>query len=521
MDTFRSITDIALDLTADLPAADRYDRLLKTLQRVIPFDAATLMQVNRDMLTPLAARGLTPDAMGRVYGWREHPRLEIICRSATPVLFSRDSPLPDPFDGMLVVDPHGLKHIHACLGCPLYVHETLIGVLTADALDPGAFDDLSLEYLQAVASLAGAQMQVALLIEALEKKAERQGQIASNLMQYVELRRGVEILGQSEAIQRLRQEIELVATSDFTILIQGETGVGKELVARAIHRQSPRSERAMLYLNCAALPETLAESELFGHIKGAFTGATQSRAGKFELADGGTLFLDEIGELSLEIQAKILRAIQEGEIQPLGSEKSRHVDVRLLAATNRNLESEVQRGTFRADLYHRLNVYPLVVPPLCDRKEDIGLLSGFFISRIQKKLGLGKIRIGEEALALLKRYNWPGNVRELENILSRAVLKASRLLEDKGTVQILPQHLAGDLGSALYVQPVEEMSTEGSGKISFRDEVNNFQIKLIRSAVKRNGGNWAAAARDLEMNRSNLHNLATRLGIRQRSDTRG
>ena len=518
MNTFQSITEIALDLTADLSATDRYDRLLHTIQRVIPFDAATLMKVQHGKLTPLAAMGLTPDAMGRIYELKEHPRLEIISNSDKPVLFSKHSTLADPFDGMILNDPQGLKHIHACLGCPLYVHENLVGVLTADALDPEAFDHLSLEYLEAVASLAGAQMQVAILIEALERQADKQGQIASHLMQDVEIRRGSEILGLSPAMQHLRKEIELVSTSDFTILILGETGVGKELVTRAIHRQSGRSEKAMLYLNCAALPESLAESELFGHVKGAFTGAVQNRVGKFELADGGTLFLDEIGELSLEIQAKLLRAIQEGEIQRVGSEKILHADVRLLAATNRNLEHEVKQGKFRADLYHRLNVYPITVPPLRERKEDIGLLSGFFITRTQKKLGLREVRIDEEAMHLLMRYNWPGNVRELENIISRAVLKVSQHRNSSSILYIQPEHLAGDIGAAVYVRPVQdepEQSIE-SESLSFTDAVNTFRINLIQSTLKKNDGNWAAAARHLKMNRSNLYNLATRLGIRQK-----
>lgn len=516
MNTLQSLTEMALDLTADLSTRDRYDRLLNTLHRVIPFDAAMLLQFNQSALTPLAAIGLTPDAMGRVYEVKEHPRLDLICHSDKPVLFSAQSSLPDPFDGMLISDPDGLKHIHACLGCPLYVHDKLVGVLTADALDPKAFDHLSPDFLQAVASLAGAHMQLALLIETLEKQAEKQGMIATDLMHDVEVRRGYEILGQSAVMRKLRQEIELVARSDFTILILGETGVGKELVARAIHRQSRQANKAMLYLNCAALPESLAESELFGHVQGAFTGATRNRAGKFELADDGTLFLDEIGELPLEIQAKILRAIQEGEIQRVGSEQILHADVRLLAATNRDLESEVKEGKFRADLYHRLNVYPITVPPLRERKDDIGLLAGYFISRTQKKLGLQEIRISEEAHQLLMRYSWPGNVRELENIISRSVLKVSRQPQEAEIWSIKAEHLAGDLGSAMYVQPVQELPEQIQQKIPFRDAVTNYQIRLIQSAINNNKGNWAAAARELDMNRSNLHNLATRLGIRQK-----
>ncbi|SHO50431.1 nitric oxide reductase transcriptional regulator NorR [Desulfopila aestuarii] len=511
-----TLTAIAGDLTAILSAEDRYQRLLDALHRAIPYDAATLLRVQEDTLIPLAAKGLTPDAMGRHYLRGEHPRLDIICGSSEPILFPEESSLPDPFDGMLISDPEALQHIHACLGCPLYINGKLVGVLTADSLDAHAFDHLPKQYIQTVASMVCAQMQMADLLKAVEEKAERQGQIASDLMQDVANQRGWEILGKSHVILEMKKEIELVAQSDFTILILGETGVGKELVARAIHRHSNRRDKAMLYLNCAALPESLAESELFGHVKGSFTGATSDRAGKFELADGGTLFLDEIGELSLEIQAKILRAIQEGEIQRIGSDKMIHADVRLLAATNRDLEAEVQAGKFRADLYHRLNVYPIHVPPLRERKEDIGILAGFFGERTRKRLGLNGIRITDGALQLLARYSWPGNVRELENILSRAVLKASRKTARGELVRILPEHLAGDLGSALYVNPAPtiEQPADSEPRRSFREEVQAFQIKLIQSALDRSNGNWAAAARDLDMHRSNLHHLATRLGIR-------
>lgn len=518
MDKLDTLTAMAVDLTAIMSAEDRYQRLLDALHRAIPYDAATLLRVQADKLIPIAAKGLTPDAMGRVYVRKEHPRLDIICGSTDPVLFAADSPLPDPFDGMLVSDPEALHHIHACLGCPLYVNEQLVGVLTADSLNIGAFDKLPKQFLKTVGSMAGAQMQIADLLKALEEKAERQGQIASDLMQDVALQRGWQILGKSAVIEKLRREIELVAKSDFTILVLGETGVGKELVIRAIHRHSYRRDKAMLYLNCAALPDSLAESELFGHVKGSFTGASNDRAGKFELADGGTLFLDEIGELSLEIQAKFLRVIQEGEIQRIGSEKMIHADVRLLTATNRDLEAEVRAGRFRADLYHRLNVYPIKVPALRERKEDIPILAGFFVERAKKRLGLGEIRISEDALQLLGRYSWPGNVRELENILSRAVLKASQRGRHEEFLKILPDHLAGDLGSALYVNPVpaDETAVNHSESLSFRDEVKSFQIRLIQSALERNGGNWSAAARDLDMHRSNLHNLAARLGIRDK-----
>lgn len=516
MDTLDTLVSIAVDLTATLSAGDRYQRLLAALGRVIPYDAAALLRVDGNLLIPMAARGLSRDAMGREYARNAHPRLDIICNAQQPVLFPADDALPDPFDGLLVRDVHSLDRIHACLGCPLRAGGQLIGVLTADAIDPKAFDSLDPRFLRAIGALAGAQMQTARLIDALEHSAERQGQIASDLMRDIHLRQGNQILGGSAVMEHLRREIDLVANSDFTVLVLGETGVGKELVVRAIHKASGRRENPMLYLNCAALPEALAESELFGHVKGAFTGAGGDRAGKFELADGSSLFLDEIGELPLSIQAKLLRAIQEGEIQRVGSERMVHVEVRLLVATNRSLEQEVQKGRFRADLFHRLNVYPINVPPLRERKEDIPLLAGYFCERTQRRLGLGPVRISPDAFDALGRYAWPGNVRELENIISRAVLKASAALPRGEQIIVDIGHMGSDLASLRPDNtPVIERTGRVSSKLlSLRQETLNFQRRIIQQALAASDGNWAAAARALGMHRSNLHNLAKRLGLR-------
>jgi anaerobic nitric oxide reductase transcription regulator len=517
MNTLETLAAISADLTAIVSAEDRYIRLLDTLKRAIPYNAAALLRVTGKVLIPVAARGLAPEAMAREYPRSMHPRLNIICSSPEPIVFSKDSPLPDPFDGLLLMEPDVTHHIHACMGCPLRVGEELVGVLVADALDPGAFDHLPPEFLKAVGSMAAAQMHTVDLMSALEERARRQGQIATDLMRDVQSRQGSRIIGESAPMSQLRREIMVVAKSDFTTLILGETGVGKELVARAIHQQSGRSTVPMLYLNCAALPENLAESELFGHVRGSFTGATADRTGKFELADGGTLFLDEIGELSLEIQAKILRAIQEGEVQRIGSEKMVHVDVRLIAATNRNLEKEVEHNRFRADLYHRLNVYPLRVPPLRERKEDIAMLAGFFCERMQLRMGLGNVRNSREALEMLKIYNWPGNVRELENIISRAVLKASAGIQSEDFIILQPHHLPADLlenGEKRVLPIPQQAEVIRSHPMLLREAVKQFQIECIEQSLSRNNNNWAATARDLGMHRSNLHNLATRLGIR-------
>jgi anaerobic nitric oxide reductase transcription regulator len=522
MDMLDTLASIAADLTAALSAKDRYQRLLGALHRIIPFDAAALLRLEGEALIPLAAHGLLPTAMGRRYARSDHPRLDLICKSIEPVRFPADSTLPDPFDGLLAKDAEALHHIHACLGCPLYVDEKLVGALTADALDPHAFDHLDQGFLKAVGAIAGAQMQTANLIEALEHIAELQGLIASDLMQDIQRRQGSQIIGSSRIMEHLRREIELVAASDFTVMVLGETGVGKELVVRAIHAASARSDGPMLYLNCAALPETLAETELFGHIKGAFTGASRDRAGKFELADKGTLFLDEIGELTPSIQAKLLRAIQEGEIQRVGSEKTIHVNVRLLVATNRDLEKEVSSGRFRADLYHRLNVYPIKVPALRDRKEDIPLLTGYFCERTQRRLGLGPVRISANAVEILSRYWWPGNVRELENIISRAILKASSESPRGNSVIIKPIHLGADLISLdtniQFSSP--DLDPLISKELNLQEAVRHFKKQLIDHALNRNDGKWAAAAKELGMHRSNLHHLATRLGLRKKAKIR-
>jgi anaerobic nitric oxide reductase transcription regulator len=516
MDPIDTLVSIALDLTAALTAQDRYQRLLVALSKVLPYDAAAFLRLDNDVLQPIAARGLSPDALGRQYALSDHPRLDIICNAEEPVRFPPDTSLPDPFDGLLAADNDALSHIHACLGCPLRVNDDLIGVLTADALDPSAFDAIDPRFLKAVGALAGAQMQTAGLIDALEKSAKHQGQIASELMQDIHQRQGTQILGSSPVMAHLRREIDLVARSDFSVLVLGETGVGKELVVRAIHTTSTRSNAPLLHLNCAALPETLAESELFGHTKGAFTGANRDRAGKFELADKGTLFLDEIGELPLTIQPKLLRAIQEGEIQRVGSDKTINVNVRLLAATNRNLEVEVEQGKFRSDLFHRLNVYPIQVPALRERKADIPLLTGHFCERIQRRMGLGPVRVSADAHTVLAQYDWPGNVRELENVVSRAILKASAGVFQDMTVVIKPDHLGDDFRSPAIAdcpQPSAPI-TAIPKSFSLAADVERHKKRLVRLALDQNHGNWAAAARDLGMHRSNLHHLAKRLGIK-------
>ena len=269
--------------------------------------------------------------------------------------------------------------------------------------------------------------------EALEKELRQAMASRADLEKGVDAAGEAGIIGRSPAIRAVLDVLFLAAPTDATVLIQGETGTGKELVAKALHRLSRRARGPLVAVNCAALPETLVESELFGHAKGAFTGADKPRAGRFREADGGTLFLDEIGEMPLALQAKLLRVIQEGEIHPLGVDKPQSVDVRLVAAANRNLGELAAAGKFRSDLYYRLNVVPLELPPLRDRREDLAALAGHFLRETDRKFSA-------EAMASLERYSWPGNVREMENVVARL-----KVLKPEGDFQLgdLPQGIRG------------------------------------------------------------------------------
>jgi formate hydrogenlyase transcriptional activator len=279
-------------------------------------------------------------------------------------------------------------------------------------------------------------------VQALQKRLE-----AENVYLQEEIRREhnfEEIVGNSPALLDVLQRVENVAPTDATVLIFGETGTGKELIARAIHDRSRRKGRALVKVNCGAISAGLVESELFGHVKGAFTGALERRVGRFEIADGGTLFLDEVGELPLETQVKLLRVLQEGEFEPVGSSRTVRVDVRIVAATNHRLEEAVAAGRFRSDLFYRLNVFPLEVPPLRGRRPDIPQLAMFFLSRSARKHGRPIEAIAQEALDLLMRYDWPGNVRELQNFIERAVVlcRGPVLTLDPGLLPAIAAHEA-------------------------------------------------------------------------------
>ncbi len=321
-----------------------------------------------------------------------------------------------------------------------------------------------------------------------------------------------EIIGQSKPVMNLLKEINLVAKTNSTVLISGETGTGKELVARAIHSASERKSKQLIKVNCSAIPAALIESEFFGHVPGAFTGATKPRIGRFQIADGGTIFLDEIGDLQLDLQSKLLRVLQEGEFEPVGSSETKKVDVRVIAATNRNLKEEVKAGKFRQDLYYRLNVYPIIVPPLRERGNDIIKLANEFILRYSRKLGKEIPRLTHESIKRLISYNWPGNVRELQNVIERAVIisKNDKIILDK----ILPDNYDTKNNTVRDAETKE--------KILSQEELLNLEKENIIRAL--NSTSWKisgkdGAARLLGLPPTTLNSRLKGLGIKKNKNT--
>jgi two-component system nitrogen regulation response regulator NtrX len=300
-------------------------------------------------------------------------------------------------------------------------------------------------------------------------------------------------------MKKLDQQIRSAAPTATRVLITGENGSGKEIVARSLHRLSPRADQPFIDVNCAAIPEELIESELFGHRKGAFTGAIDDRKGKFELADGGTLFLDEIGDMSLKTQAKVLRVLQEQTFQRVGGQQTIKVDVRVIAATNKNLESEIAANTFRSDLYYRLNVLPIEVPPLRNRGNDIVLLAEHFLRRYAAESGMPKKRLSAGAAAKLKAYHWPGNVRELRNVIERlAILVPSEIIDVE------------DVQLGARTEPAEAIPSN----LTLREARDEFEKQYILSRLREYAGNVSRTADALGVERSNLYRKLHAYGIR-------
>jgi two-component system response regulator HydG len=379
------------------------------------------------------------------------------------------------------------------IAVPLVCFGRIEGILYLETGDAAlTFDDGHLELVTAVGAIAGVAVHNLLRVESLRSENQRLQE---------EIRIEHDMVGESDAMREIHRFIGRVAGTDSTVLIGGESGTGKELVARAIHRNSPRANRAFVAINCAALTETLLEDELFGHERGAFTGAVALKKGKFELSDGGTLFLDEVAEMAPGLQAKLLRVLQEREFERVGGTRSIQVDVRIIAATNRDLDAAVRASAFRQDLYFRLNVIPVTVPALRERREDIPLLAAYFAEKYSERVKRRVTGISEKARERLVEYDWPGNVRELENAMERAVVLGA-------SDMILPE----DLPEAVLESTV--VAAPSGPATSYQDALLEAKRRVIQGALERAGGVYTEAARMLDIHPNYLHRLARSLRLR-------
>jgi len=489
------------------------ESILESVRELVPADLAAVLELeNEDTLRVLAAAG--PLASPRV----RHLRVDLRTRPALRAALAGSGPAvlddahlehdePDPY-----VEVVALPGDHSCLAAPLRAEGRLVGAMTLDVLRCGVFS--SPELLRAIGALA----RLAAMVIAERRTAERLSRDLESLAASAagltpEGPTGAALVGRSapwlEAVERLR----LVAPAPTTVLLLGETGTGKEQAARAIHQWSPRAARPFLAVNCSVLSGEMAVAELFGHERGAFTGADRRRAGRFELADGGTLFLDEVAELPAGAQAMLLRVLQEGAFERLGGSSTLHVDVRVIAATHRDLEAQVAAGRFREDLFFRLGVFPVRLPPLRERPGDVLLLAGHLLGRLRERLGMPGLTLGEDAVPRLEAHRWPGNVRELRNVLERAAILAGG-----GVIQARHLELGEASPAAGDVAAAEPAGIpEGYRLPEDIRPLERAQALVILEALRESGGRLAGrggAAQRLRVPPSTLASAIKRLGLR-------
>ena len=497
-----ALLEINNAIIANLDRQSLFKSIAHSLRQSLPFDRALffLYQPEQDVLRVTALEGLPPAfQFGRIgsevkregshVGWVLDNKRYLLRRNlAEEIQFT-------PEEAILA------DGINSYISVPLIGKKKPLGALNAASKTVNQYSEDDAMFLLEVAG------QVALAIEnmlAYEEIAELKSRLEQeNVYLQEEIRTEhnfEEIVGSSPASRKVLQSIETVAPTDATVMILGETGTGKELVARAVHNLSRQKEKALVKVNCAALASTLIESELFGHEKGAFTGALARKVGRFELADGGTIFLDEIGDLPLELQVKLLRVLQEGEFERVGGSHTIKVNVRVIAATNRDLLAAVKANAFRSDLYYRLNVFPLALPSLRERREDIPLLAAHFINRFAKKLGKPLERVSKESLDRMMRYDWPGNVRELLNVIERAaILARTPVVHIEDSLDLRLKADAGD-----------------SGLSTLEDVEREHILRVLEEA------NWIidgprGAAIILGLNSNTLRSRMQKLGIRKQT----
>lgn len=496
----RILLEINNHLMGHLNLADLFRTISSTLRKHLHNDHARLWLFGENSATlhcvgmdfP-AGSGLIPDSQTADYSYA---RFDDLRASGAKLLELEDiRALPASIAG-----PELANGIMCCAVIPLYSKTKRLGLLSLSSSNKGCFHPGDLDFLGRIGGQIGFAIENALsygrVSEARNKLAREKSYLEDEIREAHSIE---EIVGQSAAFREVLRQAQVVAKTNATVLLEGETGTGKELIARLVHNWSPRRERTFVKLNCAAMPSGLVESELFGHERGAFTGALAQRIGRFELAHQGTLFLDEVGDIELGLQAKLLRALQEHEFERLGSTRTIKADVRHIAATNRDLEEMVANGEFREDLYYRLAVFPIRIPPLRERKEDIPLLAKFFVQRFARQMRKSIHIIPEEVLHEMTKWHWPGNIRELQNFIERAVIWAE--------------------GEVLQI-PLNELSfrsrraKQGSGSTSFRDVERSAILDALRKSNGQISGTRGAAA-ILGLRRTTLQGKMRRLNVRR------
>jgi formate hydrogenlyase transcriptional activator len=487
-------------LLANLDVRKLLGAISASISEVIPHDAATLGLY--DQATGiLRVQFLAADASGTPRG---EVRLAVENSPAGEAFRTRTPLVLDRISGSRF-SPEGVRHLtnlgmQSACWVPLVHRGEVIGVLAVASRMEASFSQHDAEMLAEVAGQVAMAVNNALAFRQIAELRDRLTQEKQYLEEEINVENRFEdIVGESTGLRQVLKEIETVAPTDATVLIQGETGTGKELLARAIHRLSPRRERTFIKLNCAAIPAGLLESELFGHEKGAFTGAIARKLGRLELAHEGTLFLDEVGEMPLDLQPKLLRALQEREFERLGGTRPISVNVRLIAATNRDLGKMVAEKQFRADLYYRLKVFPIFSPPLRDRVSDIPVLVRHFVAAHSRRMGRNIEKISDETMDALKRWKWPGNIRELENLMERAVILT------RGPILYVP---LAELENAEEEQDEEPENENPSLRAAEREHI----LRVLREAKGQIGGPEGAAAR-LGVKRTTLNSKLKKLGI--------
>ena len=504
LQTLPSSERIARDLSALLKISTAINSIrgLEQLQRRL---LELIFEVTPAERGAIILTGESREELASTFGWERGARTERPVQASRTIInqvvkegiavLSNDLLASEQFSEAQSV---AASNISSLLCVPLAIFNKVFGAIylyTTESSIP--FDEDNLQLVTAIASIAAVALENARHVEWLEqenKRLQADIQIEHNMV------------GESQRLRQVYQFIAKAAPTDSTILILGENGTGKELAARAIHLNSPRATKPFVAINCAALTETLLESELFGHEKGAFTGAVAQKKGKLEVASSGTVFLDEVGELAPQLQAKLLRVLQEREFERVGGTRPIKVDIRLIAATNRDLEEAVRSGNYRQDLYYRLNVLQLKMPALRERREDISLLASYFTAKYSQKCRRHVSGISAEARRCLMNYDWPGNVRELENAIERAIVLGS-------TEIILPEDLPEDL---LESNPPSDVSIT-----NYHEAVNQLKRQLIIKAVEQTNANYTEAARLLGVHPNYLHRLIRNLNIKAELKSKG